>query len=61
MRVKSSGKKRPGPGRPKVGPSVSIRINPDQLQQLDKLAEAHGTTRTALIQIAVARLVKEGL
>jgi uncharacterized protein (DUF1778 family) len=52
------------PGRPKIAdprPSVTLRLKPDQLEHLDRMAEENGTTRTALMQIAVARLLKEGL
>lgn len=49
-------------GRPPVAApreSVTIRFRPDQLERLDALAEKKGTTRTALIQIAVAELLEK--
>lgn len=51
-------------GRPPVQqprPSVTLRLDPAQLERLDALATDKGTTRTALIQIAIARILKEGL
>jgi predicted DNA-binding protein len=51
-------------GRPRIEnprTTFSVRLSPEHLRKLDTLAESTGTTRTALIQIAVGRLLKEGL
>jgi predicted DNA-binding protein len=49
-------------GRPRVSApreNVTMRFMPEQLKRLDALAEKKGTTRTALIQIAVAELLEK--
>lgn len=41
--------------------TVSLRLRAKQLQALDALAVDAGLTRSALIQLAVDRLLKQGL
>lgn len=49
-------------GRPKVSSpreSVTLRLKPEQLEQLNKMAEDQGVNRSSLIQLAVSRYLKE--
>ncbi len=55
-------KKSPGaPRKAKTAKTISLRLHPDQLNQLDAAASQAGTTRTALIQLAIARFLKKGI
>ncbi len=50
------------PGRPPIAhprPTISVRLSPAHLAKLEAAAAASGTTRTALIQIAISRYLKE--
>ena len=40
-------------GRPPVGPRTQLRLQPEQMERLDRLAAERGTTRSALIREAV--------
>lgn len=54
--------RKPKAGRPKIAAPrevISLRLNPTQLAKLDAMAEKKGTTRTAMIQIAVAELLEK--
>jgi hypothetical protein len=41
--------------------TISLRLQGQQLADLDGVAERAGTTRSALIQLAIARLLEKGL
>jgi predicted transcriptional regulator len=41
--------------------TISVRLRVAQLSALDAFARQAGTTRTALIQLAIARFLKEGI
>lgn len=43
-----------GPGRPEVGPQISVRIPEDVLGVLDTLAEQRGLTRSELVRQLIA-------
>lgn len=47
--------------KPARATTISLRLQANHLEQLAKLASQTGTTRSALIQIAVARLLKDGV
>ncbi|HVJ09920.1 MAG TPA: ribbon-helix-helix protein, CopG family [Acidisarcina sp.] len=47
-------------GRPQAQ-TVCLRVQPQQLEDLDRLADRAGTTRSSLIQLAIARLLEKGL
>lgn len=49
------------PSRKQPKQSVTIRLNPEQIAALDKLAEEKSLDRTTLIQIAVGALLKQGV
>jgi predicted transcriptional regulator len=40
--------------KPATKETICLRLHPSHLQRLDALAETKGTTRSALIQLAVA-------
>lgn len=42
-----------GPGRPEIGPRISQRINPEQLETIDACAKAAGLGRPDLIRYAL--------
>lgn len=56
-------KKNNHPTPPPVPPSrtVPCRLKHHQLVELDALARTSGMTRSALIQLAIARLLEKGL
>jgi metal-responsive CopG/Arc/MetJ family transcriptional regulator len=47
-----------GPGRPVIGPSIQVRLEPDVIAKLDRLAASGGTTRAQLIREAVYLLLE---
>jgi hypothetical protein len=50
-------------GRPRAEGTevIHVRLKAKQRDRLDTIAKEEGTTRTALLQIAVARFLKKGL
>lgn len=55
--MKQASKRPAGRGRPRIDSrrqSVTIRLKPEQQAKLDAVAEKKGTTRSAIMQIAVA-------
>ncbi len=55
-------KKSPGaPPKAEIAKTISLRLRPEQLNALDSVASQTGTTRTALIQLAIARFLQKGI
>lgn len=51
-------------GRPRVESpktSVTLRLDPAQLERLDKMAAARGIGRSAIIQLAISAVLEKGL
>jgi hypothetical protein len=44
-----------------IDQTVCLRMKADRLTALDAFAKQHGMSRTAVIQVAVERLLKKGL
>lgn len=53
------GRGRPNVAQPKA--SVTLRIDPQMIISLDELAHKMGIARSALIQLAVAQILKTGI
>jgi len=51
-------KSKPAAKKKAVKRSTSVRLDPEHEKRLDSLAEEWGTTRSAIVQIALARFLK---